>query len=84
MTRSDRTASFVLDVFSVFPIFSMPDHPSTPSAGPVHLTVDELPLDVAEEIREVQAQDPEFLRRVLLYGITHKTVFETLSRNWRG
>jgi hypothetical protein len=61
----------------------MPDHQLPLSTAPVHLTVDRLPADVAAEIREVQLQDPEFLRRVLLYGITHKTVFETLSRAWR-
>lgn len=48
----------------------------------VHLTVHSLPSDVAEQIRGVQSENPELLRRILLYGITHKTVFETLGRNW--
>jgi hypothetical protein len=60
----------------------MTDQPSVRALEPVQLTVDALPSDVAEQIRSVQAQDPEFLRRVLLYGITHKTVFETLGRGW--
>lgn len=55
--------------------------PETP-LEPVHLKVDSLPYDVAEQIREVQSEDPELLRRILLYGITHRTVFETLSRSW--
>ena len=48
----------------------------------VHLEVDSLPYDVVEQIREAQTDDPDLLRRILLYGITHKTVFETLSRSW--
>ena len=51
-------------------------------AKPVHLTVTDLPSDVAEQIQEVQTEDPELLRRILLYGITHKTVFQTLSQSW--
>jgi hypothetical protein len=62
--------------------FLMPDQRSEVAVGPVHLTVNDLPNDVAQRIREVQVQDPEFLRRILLYGITHKTIFETLSRGW--
>lgn len=50
---------------------------------PVHLTVEALPSDVAQEIREAQLQDPEFLRHLLVYGATHRTVFETLSRAWQ-
>lgn len=61
----------------------MPDHRSEVAVGPVHLTVEDLPSDVAQQIREAQMQDPTFLKRILLYGITHKTVFETLSRSWR-
>lgn len=53
------------------------------SLEPVHLTVDALPSDVAERIREVQAEDPDLLRRILLYGMTHQVVLETLSRSWR-
>jgi hypothetical protein len=60
----------------------MPDSRPDIVVGPVHLTVDDLPSDVAEQIREAQLQDPDFLRRILLYGVTHKTVFETLSRAW--
>ena len=45
----------------------------------VQVTVDALPLDVIRKIRDFQVHDPDFLRRVLLYGVTHRTVFETLS-----
>jgi hypothetical protein len=60
----------------------MSDQPVSVSVEPVHLTVDALPADVAHQIREWQLQDPELLRRILLYGITHKVVFETLRRSW--
>jgi hypothetical protein len=60
----------------------MLDHPSELASFPVHLTVDDLPVDVAEQIREVQDRDPELLRRILVYGITHRIVFEALSRSW--
>jgi hypothetical protein len=65
-------------------ILPMPEPRSDVTLGPVYLVVDDLPPDVAEEIREVQHKDPEFLRRILLYGITYKAVFETLHRGWRG
>ena len=51
-------------------------------SAPVHLTVDDLPSDLAEQVRHAQEQDPEFLRRVLLFGVTHKAVFETLRSAW--
>lgn len=53
-----------------------------PSESPLQLEVSTLPRDVVEQIREVQSEDPDLLRRILLYGITHKAVFETLSRSW--
>jgi len=62
----------------------MSGHTAERGVEPVHLTVDEIPEDVARQIREVQSNDPEFLRRVLVYGITHRTVFETLRAAWRG
>lgn len=53
-----------------------------PSLEPVNLRVDDLPSDVAEQIREVQNENPDLLRRILLYGMTHRVVFETLSQSW--
>lgn len=50
----------------------------------VHLTVHSLPRDVAEEIRDVQSSNPELLTRILLYGMVHKEVFDTLSQSWGG
>lgn len=61
----------------------MPNHPSDPFCERVHLEVDDLPSEIARQIRDVQLNDPDFLKNVLLYGITHRTVFETLDQAWR-
>jgi hypothetical protein len=71
-------------IFAVFRSLLMPDHRPEASVELVQLTVGDLPSDVAEKIREAQDQDPDLLRRILLYGITHKVVFETLTEAWRG
>ena len=60
----------------------MADIRSESPLEPVQLEVEDLPRDVARELREAQNDDPDLLRRILLYGITHKIVFETLSRSW--
>jgi hypothetical protein len=51
---------------------------------PLQITVDSIPADVAREIREVQIQDPNFIRQLLVFGATHRAVFEALSRTWTG
>lgn len=44
-----------------------------------------LPRDLAATAEEVQRNDPEFLSRVVLYGLTRRTVFEALrSRSLDG
>lgn len=55
---------------------------STPPAD-VSLRVSELPSDVAEMVERTQVEDPETLRRIILYGVTRLTIFETLlSTEW--
>jgi hypothetical protein len=81
--RLSRAPVAGIAYFVVFTRLLMPDHRFEPGVERVHLTVDAIPSDVARQIRDFQVRDPEFLRRVLLYGITHQTVFETLSRTWR-
>jgi hypothetical protein len=44
---------------------------------PVELTV-HLPRDVAAQVEEVAQSDPDFLRRVLLYGLTRRSIFNHL------
>lgn len=37
-----------------------------------------LPRDVAAEAEEVQRTDPEFLSRVVLYGLTRRSIYRHL------
>ena len=37
-----------------------------------------LPHDIAEEAEEVQRVDPEFLSRVVLYGLTRRSIYHQL------
>lgn len=46
----------------------------------VELTV-RLPRDIAAEAEEVQRTDPEFLSRVILYGLTRRSVYRHLREN---
>ena len=49
----------------------------------VHLSV-RLPKDIAEQAEEVQKSDPEFLSRLIMYGLTRRSIFRHLrERNDR-
>ena len=37
-----------------------------------------LPHDIAEHAEEVQKTDPEFLSRVVLYGLTRRSIYHQL------
>lgn len=37
-----------------------------------------LPRDIAEQAEEVQRTDPEFLSRVVLYGLTRRSIYRQL------
>ena len=43
----------------------------------VQITV-RLPHDIAEQAEEVQRADPEFLSRVVLYGLTRRSIYHQL------
>lgn len=60
----------------------MSNHHLYPPPDSVHLTVHSLPRDVADEIRDAQSQNPELLTRILLYGMVHKEIFNTLGESW--
>ena len=45
----------------------------------VQITV-RLPHDIAEQAGEVQRTDPEFLSRVVLYGITRRSIYHQLRK----
>ena len=43
----------------------------------IQITV-QLPHDIAEHAEEVQKTDPEFLSRVVLYGLTRRSIYHQL------
>lgn len=43
----------------------------------VSLTLD-LPASIAEEVQQIQQQDPVMLSRIVTYGVTRAAIFETL------
>jgi hypothetical protein len=45
----------------------------------VQLTV-RLPRDIALQAEEVQRTDPEFLSRVILYGLTRRSIYRHLRK----
>lgn len=40
-----------------------------------------LPPEIAEQVQEVQESDPEFLSRVVLYGLTRRSVYRHLQED---
>ena len=46
----------------------------------VQITV-QLPHDIAEQAEEVQRSDPEFLSRVVLYGLTRRSIYRHLRQH---
>ena len=40
-----------------------------------------LPNDIATQAEEVQESDPEFLSRVVLYGLTRRSIYRHLRQN---
>ena len=40
-----------------------------------------LPRDIAAQAEEVQKSDPEFLSRVVLYGLTRRSIYQHLRDN---
>jgi heterodisulfide reductase subunit C len=47
---------------------------------PVELVL-RLPRDVADSVEEVQERDPEYLSRVIRYGIVRRAVYRELQRS---
>lgn len=46
----------------------------------VHLKV-RLPREIAEQAEEVQETDPEFLSRIVLYGLTRRSIYRHLRES---
>lgn len=49
----------------------------------ISVTYENLPSDIADQVRQVQEQDPELLKHFLMYCMTRKLVFETLQSELR-
>ena len=49
-----------------------------PESRSVNLVVN-LPLDLADEVERVQQNDPEFIEKVLAYGLVRRAVFARLQ-----
>jgi hypothetical protein len=43
-----------------------------------------LPRDIATQAEEVQETDPEFLSRVVLYGLTRRSIYKHLRQKDEG
>lgn len=43
-----------------------------------------LPRDIAAQAEEVQQSDPDFLSRVVLYGLTRRSIYRHLREGDRG
>ncbi len=40
-----------------------------------------LPRDIAAQAEEVQESDPDFLSRIVLYGLTRRSIYRHLREN---
>lgn len=40
-----------------------------------------LPEDLADDVEEIQRRDPEFLNKVIRYGLTRRTMFRELRNS---
>lgn len=49
----------------------------------VHLSI-RLPRDIALKAEEVQKTDPEFLSRLVMYGLTRRSIFRHLRERNEG
>jgi hypothetical protein len=49
----------------------------------VHLSV-RLPRNIAQHAEEVQKTDPDFLSRVVMYGLTRRSIYQHLRKTHDG
>lgn len=47
---------------------------------PVEVVV-HLPEDLADDVEEVQKRDPDFLKKLIRYGLTRRAMFRELSHS---
>jgi hypothetical protein len=51
-----------------------------PDTRPVELVV-QLPSDLADSVEEVRKRDPEYLSRVIRYGLVRRAVYRELRKS---
>jgi hypothetical protein len=44
----------------------------------------QLPDELADDVEEIQRRDPDFLNRVVRYGLTRRAIYQALSRSQAG
>lgn len=75
----------VLEVAPATPEFAESQPPYSKGAPqmwetrPVELVLD-LPHDIASTVEEVSHRDPDYLRRVIRYGMARRAVYQSLRR----
>ena len=42
----------------------------------------ELPTELAERVETIQKTDPEFMSKIILYGLTRRTLYQHLRSNY--
>lgn len=47
---------------------------------PVEMVLN-LPEELADDVEEIQRRDPEFLHKVIRYGLTRRAIFQELQRS---
>jgi hypothetical protein len=51
-----------------------------PDTRPVELVL-QLPSELADSVEEVRRRDPEYLSRVIRYGLVRRAIYRELSRS---
>lgn len=49
---------------------------------PVEIVL-QLPEELADDVERLRQSDPEFLRKVIHYGLTRRAMFQELDRSFR-
>ena len=61
---------------------------TVPVASPIRLqqphidisvNVEDLPIDIANQVKQLEREQPKLLRQLMVYAVTHKLVFDQLS-----
>ena len=45
----------------------------------ISVNVEDLPIDIANQVKQLEREQPKLLRQLMVYAVTHKLVFDQLS-----